>query len=935
MKKRCFIISICLMASILLTAQVSKTVNVTTPGKLTAALTTVERTTVTNLIVTGVIDARDFKFMRDSLSMLSILDINGVTVAAYTGTGVMYSTISTTYAENEIPAHAVNSKLTSIILPSAITSIKASAFSGCTNLTSITIPSSITTINPSTFSGCSSLITIVLPPSLTNIGGEAFRECTSLTAINIPASVIKIDSMAFMDCSGLITVDENNPNYSSQNGLLFNKQKTILIQCPNSIIGNYTIPASITSISTGAFSYCTGLTSIAIPNSVASIGNYAFYNCTGLSSIQIPSSVNYIGLLAFYGCSQAIMINIDAANQYYSIEDGVLFNKNKTILYACPDSKVGSYSIPSTVTTIGVCAFYFCSGLTSLTIPSSVSSIGESAFTCCWGLVLISAQPIIPVELTGYEVYGVEFDNCILLVPDGSKNAYAVAQGWKGFKNIISNSEYTPKRTLSCTSGSLSSKFAPIQMQITKDLTVTGTIDARDFKFMRDSLALEKLDLSGATIAAYTGTLGTAGTTSTTYRANEIPQKAFYTSNGNTHLTNVIFPETATAIASYAFANCTGLTNINTTASMNIMGYAFSNCTGLNSATIAYGNNNIFTGCANLATIYIPNGLVNIDYEAFKDLKTIKKVIIPSTVTGIDDYAFSGCELLDSIDIPATITSVGDWAFAECGEVNVDAANTNFSSASGVLFNKNKKVLFHAPASLISYIIPPTVTTIKNAAFYNNGNLKTITIPTSVLSIGEYAFAYCEKLAGVSFSSVILVGKYAFYGCYGLSEIVIPVSVSTIGKCAFFECVNIISITAMNLTPVELETIIASEDNDVFGGIDKTTCILYVPKGTKTLYKVANQWKDFLVISEIDNTGVPKLLNKSISFYPNPILDIFHIAGISGTANLQMLDLNGRVVLSRQVTNNESVSIGFLRQGLYILKLTTAEGAVEQKVIKR
>lgn len=771
-------------------AQVSKTVYVTTAGRLSAAFTATEKTTVTNLTITGTIDARDFKFMRDSLAHLNILDISNISITAYSGTGGTSTTLNDTYSAKSIPVYAFsNSDLRSIALGNGIEKIGEGAF---------------------------------------------------FAAINLSGTLI-------------------------------------------------------------------------ITSSVISIGNYAFSGCN-------------------------LVFLVDSSNQYYSSEDGVLFDKGKNSLIQCPQSISGSYLISSTVNTISPYAFVNCNKISSITIPSSVIKIGESAFQNCSSLRTFFLNIDVPINITSYNYIfeGVNNNTCLLIVPDGSKNSYKNANGWKSFKNIIYNSEYITKKTIICSEGLLASQFGHLQMQITKDLTVSGTIDARDFKFMRDSLvALENLDLSGVTISAYIGTFGTASTTSTKYSANEIPQKAFYTSNGNAHLTKVIFPTTATAIASYAFSNCTGLTNVNTASSMNIMGYAFSNCTGLTSATISYGNNNIFTGCMNLATIYIPNGLTSIGYEAFKDLKTIKKVIIPNTVTGIDDYAFSGCVLLDSISIPASIISVGDWSFAECGVVTVDEANTNFCSVDGVLFNKTKKVLFHAPISLINYIIPSTVTTIKNAAFYNNINLKNITIPASVLSIGEYAFAYCEKLAGVSFPSAILIGKFAFYGCYGLSEIVIPTSVSTIGKCAFFECVNITSIKAMSSTPIELEAIIASEDNDVFGGIDKTSCILYVPKGSKALYKVANQWKDFLVIAELDGTALPSLFDAKITLYPNPFVDSFRFKGIEGSATLHMTDLNGRDVLNRQVTDNESVSVGLLPKGMFIVKLKTTEGTFETKLIKK
>ncbi len=197
--------------------------------------------------------------------------------------------------------------LTSITIGNSVTSIGGWAFSDCTSLTSITIPDSVISIGNGAFEYCTSLTSITIPDSVTSIGYYAFADCTSITSITIPDSVTSIGNYEFRDCTSLtsISVVEDNQYYSNDEyGVLFNKDKTTLIQYPaGNTRTSYTISDSITSIGNGAFNYCTSLTSIIIPDSVTSIGYYAFYGCTGLTSITIPDSVTSIGNYAFFDCT--------------------------------------------------------------------------------------------------------------------------------------------------------------------------------------------------------------------------------------------------------------------------------------------------------------------------------------------------------------------------------------------------------------------------------------------------------------------------------------------------------------------------------------------------------------------------------------------------------------------------------------------------------
>jgi hypothetical protein len=243
------------------------------------------------------------------------------------------------------------------------------------------------------FSYNSDIKTLDIQQGVTSIGDYAFSVCYGLTSVTIPNSVTSIGEQAFSGCHSLIslTVEEDNPNYCSVGGVLFDKSQDTLIQYPGGKQGSYAIPNSVTTIGDWAFTYCIGLTSATIGNSVTEIGDWAFYGCHGLTgTLTIPNSVITIGYYAFSGCSGLMNITVEASNPNYCSVDGVLFNKSQDALIQYPGGKQGSYAIPNSVTTIGEAAFAWCTGLTSATIGNSVTTIGVAAFYYCIGLTSVT-----------------------------------------------------------------------------------------------------------------------------------------------------------------------------------------------------------------------------------------------------------------------------------------------------------------------------------------------------------------------------------------------------------------------------------------------------------------------------------------------------------------------------------------------------------------
>ena len=668
------------------------------------------------------------------------------------------------------------------IIPNSVTSIGNSAFLGCRYLTSIDIPNSVTSIGEGAFSGCTGLTSITIPSSVTSIGGDAFNMCHGLTSITIPSSVTSIGAGAFKYCWRLTFVS---------------------------------IPNSVTSIGEGAFSGCSGLTSIKvdsgnkyydsrdasnaiietknntliagckntiIPNSVTSIGSYAFQE-SDLTSITIPSSVTSIGERAFSYCTVLTSITIPSSVTLIG----------SSAFSGC--TGLTSITIPSSVTSIGVSAFSGCSGLTSITIPSSVKSINSFAFSGCSGLTSIT----IPSSVTSINSFA--FSGCdrltsvkveratpvtvssstfsnranaTLYVPKGSKVAYQAANYWKEFKEIVEYEyEVDPEY--------ITFADAEVKAICVKnwDTNGDGELSKTEAAVVKD---LGKVFSGNQSIKSFDELQYFKGLAS-------ICDNAF---NYCLSLASIIFPNSVTSIGYHAFYECKSLTSVTIPGSVEAITEAFVGCTGLTS-------------------ISIQNGVRSIGYEAFSGCTGVTSLIIPKSVTHIESYAFIG--------------------FSGVVSIIVDSENTVYDSRNNcnAIIEKSSNTLV---LGCKYTVIPNSVTSIGQGAFYKCTNLTSITIPNSVTSIGASAF----------------------WGCESLRSVTIPRSVTSIGNSAFYSYVGsgwvenaLFDVKVENPNPVDIS-------NGTFFGL--RDIMLYVPKGSKAAYQAAAYWKEFKTILEFPDTDV-------------------------------------------------------------------------------
>lgn len=772
-----------------------------------------------------------------------------------------------------------NTAITKLIFPESISTIGSSAFENCTSLSEVTLPKSLTLIDSNVFSTCTALKTITFGNALNTIKSYAFYKCSSLTSIIIPESISSIETGAFMNCSGLqsVTVNSLLPiDFSSYNYNVFNGvDKTV----------------------------CT----LNVPYQSKSL--YAFAD-------QWKDFVNTV-----------------------ENPNGLMLDLKRTRLSFMNGSNIG-VNVTSNVDWKAV------SNQSWLSI-NSASGVGNK-------LITLTAEENISVTPRTATV-----TVTVVGVPD----------------QTVFVTQAAGAKTVQVTAGNLSNLISSNELSTISNLILTGTLDARDFKTMRDKMPLlEDLNLKGTSILEYTGTEGTSGSYLYTYKASTIPEYAFcnlFTSIPLPSLVSVVLPASVNSIGSNAFRNCSSLTTIKLPETLLSVGdYAFQNCIGLLEISLPNSLRTIgtysFSTCKALNVLNFGNSLISIDSDAFEYCSALKSVVLPNSISTLGAYTFNYCTSLTDFNFGNSLKSTGYSTLSYCkGLKNVILPNS-LSTIDWYTFNSCSKLetiiipntvtlidfrSFMSCTSLKNINLSNSLLTIGSEAFYSCEAITEITIPNKVTTIEDGAFDGCNLLRNIVFgNSISSVGSNSFGSCNALVSVVLPASLRTIKSYAFINCYNLktISIPAgvndygdYSLSCSGLSSIYVyapipypfSSSSNVFSYVNKSSCTLYVLKGSKTAYQIANIWKDFTNIVEMGTTEESSLLDLKLSVYPNPAQFGFRITGLSETGQLFVNDLAGRVVLAKKIVNDEYISTENLSKGIYILRVITAEGRANQKLI--
>ena len=735
--------------------------------------------------------------------------------------------------------------LTKVIFPSSLKSI-GEAFNYCTGLKEINIPTSVEFIGWRAFQGCSNLSVINLSDNVKEIEHYAFADTAffkdgrnwedgalylgghliatneeisenfvikagtktisngvfngrdALRFLKIPESVTTIGDYFFEGCYNLkaINIDEGNKNYSSVDGVLFDKNKTKILKYPQSKIGDFYkipdsvieiapcafekskikeiyIPERVSKIGYGAFLYGS-LTSVTIPKKVTTINYWTFQGCEELETIVLHDNITSIGSSAFASCS---IKTIDMPDSVKYLGGGV-FDGCK---------ELQQIELSNKITTIYEGAFSGCSKLTSIELPDSITEIDHNAFANCINLVEITLPKSIDNIVwgafynTGYYNDESNWENDVLYIEDCLYEAESTISGdyiiKDGTRLIAEEAFYY------CTS--LKSVVVPDSVEIIGDdaFEKCNALESITLPFIGlreyDDLVLADIFGGGKYNCNYVPS--SLKTVILSDNCKEIPDYAFWYCE---NITDIVLGDSVLSIGEEAFYNCTGITSINIPDSVISIGdSALMSCDNLEIANIPSNikiiPNNLFDYCYKLKNIKIPNSVIEIGESAFGNCTSLTEIVIPDSVDIIGMGAFSGCDSLETITIPFVGKTKDDcnfrWIF--------NGENSN-SLKTVIISSKCTQVGgFWGNTTIENIVISDGVEKISHMSFRGCTNLKEINIPNSVKSIDDYAFEGCSKLPEIIIpDSVMSIGDYAFSECTSLLNLTIGSGVTEFGE---------------------------------------------------------------------------------------------------------------------------------------------------------
>ena len=731
-------------------------------------------------------------------------------------------------------------KAGSYVMPDTVKVIADSAFAGCNNLTDVKVSSSVTSIGYRNFTGCSGLKNVELPssvksivdgafqycssleelelPAVETVGEYAFAGCTSLTSVSLSANLTSFSPVTtFYGCTsiGSLTVAPGNAKYhSSGNCIIETETKTLVLGCKESVIPD---DGSVTRIGSGAFNYCTGLTSITIPSAITEMGSSAFGECYSLQSVYIPDIAAWCGITFDYSSNP-----LSYADEMY------VGNVLTTDLV-----------IPAGVTEIAAFAFSGCSSLTSVVVPGSVTAIGDRAFMNCASLASVD----LPNSLTeiGYSVFSGCSSLTSFTVPAGLTEIPDNMFSYTGLTGVT-----IPAGVISIGNGAFSGCSSLENVDLQGSLTSIG-----DGAFSGCS-SLTSFDL----------------TDGLTY----IGGSAF---SGCSSLAGVVIPDSVESIGGFAFNN-TAITSIIIPDKVTeIMYGTFYCCYKLESVTIGNGVTNIgesaFAACSSLTEVHFGTGLKSIGVYAFEGCRSLTNVDLPVGLESLAYYVFSNSGLTD-LTLPDTVTSFGtletpDLERLELSSSVTDIVYMQFSGASAlkdivipdnainIVSNCNIETTawygdqeagqIYLGKNFYSYkgtdvpenvVLKDGTLTIADDALAFESGIKSVTMPDTVTRIGKRAFSFCKSIKEIDLpADLVTIDDWAFQGCSGLTEITIPRNVKYIGFGAFWKCSS-------------LRNIYVDDDNEYYKSVDG---VLYSKDGSELIYCPMGKTGQFVVPGEV------------------------------------------------------------------------------------
>ena len=648
-------------------------VHVETAGTLDRVLSEYDISTVKAMKITGVLNDKDFLVTNHEMPALTDLDLSEVNITElptrsfYGGTtnnleNLVLPQTLTTIADQVFQ----NSKLKNIQIFGNLTTIGASAFSGCTFLSTITIPANVTTIGASAFSGCTALSTVTFEneSNLSALNDNVFRKCI-ITNIRIPAKVATISSTAFAYCNALQTVS------FEENSCLTTLTRTF---AGLPALQRIAIPASVETID-GTFSGCTSLPTVTFESGskLRTIGSGAFRNCTELTAIEIPASVVTIKDSAFKGCTSLPTVTFESGSKLTTIGGG-------------------SPSSPFPSDYYG--AFSDCSKLAAIEIPASVVTIEAAAFKNCTSLATVTFESGSKLTTIGggssyvyYSYYYGAFSDCSKLdaieIPANVETIEASA-----FKN--------------CTS------LATVTFESGSKLTTIGGGYSQSYYYGVFSdcskLSTIKIPANVETIEASAFKGCTSLATVTFENGSKLK-----TIGGGYYYKNY-FSSSSPYYSDYygAFSDCAQLATIEIPASVETIEMAaFEGCTSLATVTFEPGSR-LKTIGGSYAKIYKTQSSYFYDhYGAFSNCSKLDAIELPTSVETIQDGAFSQCTALEKIEFGdnSMLKTIGERAFYECPAIHrIYASNCSLLTSIGdYAFNSSDEIYLFE----IGTAIPP------------------------------------------------------------------------------------------------------------------------------------------------------------------------------------------------------------------------------------